>query len=78
MTDPVVTVSGNADGGFIVECHDGERFAAYGVMAADAKAAEAEGLKRFRPPAPVVAPVVPVPVTAPTTPPVAVTKTETA
>lgn len=56
MTDPVVTIDGDVDGGFIVSFHDGDRFQAYGIMAESADAARAEGLRRFQPPVPVVEP----------------------
>lgn len=48
MTEPVVTVSGDAEGGFIVDVHDGDRYLSMGVMAADEEAARAEGLRRFQ------------------------------
>jgi hypothetical protein len=47
MTEPVVKVSGDVAGGFIVELHDGDRYAVYPMMIADEAAAHEEGLRRF-------------------------------
>lgn len=53
MTDPVVTVTGDPTGGFIVEVHDGDRHMAFGLTGGDEAAAQAEGLRRFQAEAPV-------------------------
>ena len=55
-----VSVSGDAEGGFIVEVHDGRRFECFPLVADDAEAAKAEALRRFSSaPEPVTAPDAP-------------------
>lgn len=53
MTDPDVKISGDPEGGFVVEMHDGDRHMAVPLMAESEDAARDEGLRRFQAAAPV-------------------------
>lgn len=48
MTDPVVKVDGDPDGGFIVGVHDGDRHGVFTMFVENVEAAVAKALRMFR------------------------------
>ena len=64
MTDPVVKVDGDPDGGFIVGVHDGDRHGVFTMFVENAEAAVAKALRMFRGEPEAATPMVATPVVA--------------